>query len=194
MHGWSLETQSNGGLWSIGSPESTICSTTLNLPDDLSAIDFPGGKSMTFLYNWWTFLRGLARMTVTKNHIVYVPDEEAMQILGSVPSEKRDQFINQAIKAWKSSAVPKIGDPAKSPSAGGGTQDPISQELGRIFGNDKSQISATAIDSDGRVKLLNTTSNQTITCVSQEIMDVLKSLRPPITQEEVWDLLCAFKV
>lgn len=132
-------------------------------------------------------------MTVTKNHIVYVPDGEAMQILSSVPSEKRDQFINQAIKAWKSSAAHKIGNP---PVTHGEPvmQDPISQELGRIFSNDKSQISATAVDSDGRVKLLNTTSNQTITCVSQEIMDVLKSLRPPITQEEVWDLLCAFKV
>lgn len=127
-------------------------------------------------------------MTMTKNQIVYVPDDEAMQILSSVPPEQRDNFINQAIKAAKSQIA--IASAANSVSA----QDPISQELLRIFGGDASSIAATPADSEGRVKLLNTTNNQTATCISQEIMDVLKSLRPPITLEEVWDLLCAFKV
>lgn len=126
-------------------------------------------------------------MTMTKNQIVYVPDDEAMQILSSVPPEQRDQFINQAIKSAKSQTAPTQMRAAAA-------QDPISQELLRIFGNEASSIAATPADSDGRVKLLNTKNNQTATCVSQEIMDVLKSLRPPITLEEVWDLLCAFKL
>lgn len=125
-------------------------------------------------------------MTMTKNQIVYVPDDEAMHILASVPPEKRDSFINEAIKAAKSQS------PAAPKSSGG--QDPISLELQRIFGNQAQAIAATPQDANGQVKLLNTKSNQTVTCVSQEIMDVLKSLRPPITLEEVWDLVCAFKI
>lgn len=128
-------------------------------------------------------------MTMTKNQIVYVADDEAMQILDSVPLAKRDGFINEAIKAAKS----KLHQSPAAPKASGG-QDPISLELQRIFGDEAGAIAATPQDANGHVKLLNTKSNQTIACVSQEIMDVLKSLRPPITLEEVWDLVCAFKI
>jgi hypothetical protein len=108
--------------------------------------------------------------------IIYSPDEDARRILESLTPEERNRFINEAVKSFRTS-VPD-------------SSSRVQTQLKRLFGT-SDQI--TADESTGVCILQRTSTQQKIQCKTDDVLDVLKSLRQPISDDEVWDLLCCFQ-
>ena len=109
--------------------------------------------------------------------IAYSPDDEARRILESLTPDERNRFINEAVKSFR-----------QSPSDAG---TPVQAQLSRLFGTSDYIL---ADESTAPCTLMRKSTQQKIRCKAEDVLDVLKSLRQPIGEDEVWDLLCCFQV
>jgi hypothetical protein len=114
----------------------------------------------------------------------FVPDSETLKILEALDHGARDQYINDAIKAF-SHASP----PAKTPVGGTSPADQVNAELQRLFGHSFVAILASKADHDDYVVLKEVHTPTPVRCGIKDVLDILKSLRQPITAAEVWEIM-----
>jgi hypothetical protein len=116
--------------------------------------------------------------------IQFSPDPESRKILDTLDQGARDKFINDAIKAYGKFA------PAASPATAASTPaEQVNAELRRIFGGACDAINAAPSDSNDYVAITELVSNQQVKCGIKDAIDILKSLRQPITTQEVWEII-----
>jgi hypothetical protein len=114
----------------------------------------------------------------------FVPDLETLKILEAVGHGTRDQYINDAIKAFSRAAPP-----ARTPVAGNSAADQVNAELQRLFGDTFVAIIASKADHDDYVVLKEVRTPAPVQCGIKDVLDILKSLRQPITAAEVWEII-----
>lgn len=114
----------------------------------------------------------------------------------SSPKPARGSFVVSSTGAT-AAAVSQAASPAPSTPAPAADAPPdarVDYELTRIFGEGGGSMSAANNGSDGAsVKICNGETMVTVTCGTADALDILKSLRQPITPEEVWEILEAIR-
>jgi len=113
----------------------------------------------------------------------FVPDSETLKILQALAPGGCDNYINDAIKAF-SQAVP-----SRTPVVGNTPAEQVNAELQRIFGDSFVAISASKADHDDYVVLKESNTPTPVRCGIKDVLDILKSLRQPITAPEVWEIM-----
>lgn len=110
----------------------------------------------------------------------------------SSPNPSRGQFVvnsgGGASAPLSPSPAPTTSTPA--PSADAPPEVKVNYELTRIFGDGGGSMSAASNGNDGSsVKICNSETLVTVTCGTADALDILKSLRQPITPKEVWEIM-----
>lgn len=118
--------------------------------------------------------------------IEFEPDSETLKIIEGKAQAERDKYINDAIKAF--SAVSAAQKEAKRPE-NSTPAELVMAEIERIFGGTCDTIKASAADSADYVVLCEATSQLRVKCGIKDTLDILKSLRQPITVKEVWEIM-----
>ena len=114
----------------------------------------------------------------------FSPDAESSKILDALDQGARDKFINDAIKAYSKVAAPlPVANAASTPA------EQVNIELCRIFGGACDAIKASPADSNDNVAITELVTNQRVKCGIKDAIDILKSLRQPITTQEVWEII-----
>ena len=114
----------------------------------------------------------------------FVPDSETLKILEAVDHGARDNYINNAIKAFSQASLP-----AKTPVVGNSPADQVNAELQRLFGPSFDAVLACKADNDDYVVLKEVNTPTPVRCGIKDALDILKSLRQPITAAEVWEIV-----
>lgn len=113
----------------------------------------------------------------------------------SFPAPSRSSFV--AGSPGASAATSPAPAPTSTTSALPADAPPdvrVDYELTRIFGEGGGSMSAASNGSDGSsVKICNSETQVTVTCGTADALDILKSLRQPITPKEVWEILEAIR-
>jgi len=105
----------------------------------------------------------------------------------SSPQPARGSFVVSSPGATAAAVSP-------APAADAPPDVRVDYELTRIFGEGGGSMSAANNGSDGAsVKICNGETMVTVTCGTADALDILKSLRQPITPEEVWEILEAIR-
>lgn len=121
--------------------------------------------------------------------IQFTPDSEVLKVLEGMSSPELDKYLNNAIKAY----VASVGTaPSAAPSKQSTDNSPAGQvtaELDRIFGGTCDTIKASDADSADYVFMTETASQLRVKCGIKDAIDILKSLRQPITVQEVWEIM-----
>lgn len=113
--------------------------------------------------------------------VVFYPDREAQKVLDQIPFEKRNQFINDAIKSHRQqpSEEQNAGKPGMSLNA------ELERLLGKNCGVFVKEVDATSVEFTDQER------RAFARLTKPEAFDILQSLRPPITLDEVVDMLTA---
>ncbi|HEY9685216.1 MAG TPA: hypothetical protein V6C86_26820 [Oculatellaceae cyanobacterium] len=114
----------------------------------------------------------------------FSPDPQSRKILDALDAEARNKFINDAIKSYS-----KIAAPVQSVSNDNSPAALVNWELRRIFGGACDAIQASSADSADYVAITELVTNQRVKCGIKDAIDILKSLRQPITTQEVWEII-----
>lgn len=121
--------------------------------------------------------------------IEFRPDTEALKILEGLAPDARDKYINDAVKAFSSGTGKPNTATSAAPKSDNSPAGLVTAELERIFGGTCDTIRASAADSDDFVMMTETASQLRVKCGIKDAIDILKSLRQPITVQEVWDIM-----
>lgn len=130
-----------------------------------------------------------------KLRIDFYPDADVQKVLESIPGHTLNEYINSAIKAYKPVSL-TVAAASSSPDLrlSGSPAAVMNAELRRIFADASCGMQAADISDSANVVLFtNDNSGQTIRCETADVISMLKSLRPPITPTEVWEILEAFQ-
>ncbi len=114
----------------------------------------------------------------------FVPNAETLKILEALDASACDKYINEAIKAF-AQAAPS----ARALAVGNSPAEQVNAELRRIFGDKFDGIVASKSDSDDYVVLKEAQAPKPVSCGIKDALDILKSLRQPITVSEVWEIM-----
>jgi len=117
--------------------------------------------------------------------IEFAPDAESTRILQGMQGAERDKYINDAIKAFSAKAPVQTTAASKPTSPA----EQVTAELTRLFGTEFDAIKSSPGSSDQTVVLTEASSRLQAKCATQDALDILKSLRQPITEQEVWEIL-----
>lgn len=116
----------------------------------------------------------------------FVPDSEVLRILSGLSEAESDDYINAAIKAFAVSRGAAATDAAGADLSPAGQ---VAAQLERIFGGTDDTIKASAADSADYVVLTESKSRLSVKCSIKDAIDILKSLRQPISVQEVWEIM-----
>lgn len=130
-----------------------------------------------------------------KLRIDFYPDSEAQKLLESVPGHQLNEYINAAIKEYKPVANPAATGLSGTADVGlaGSPAAIMNAELRRIFDGPCGMQAADSPGTANVVSFNNSKTGETIRCETADVISMLKSLRPPITPGEVWEILEAFQ-
>lgn len=144
-------------------------------------------------------------------------DAETVRILEKIGNQKKDDFINRAIKAYATgggafdyamaggaggslaSITGTVGATTAVGSAGAGAADvgvesQISAELERLLGPGGVVTGRLAQDNQQLVEFYNAAGQKIASLELSECQSILKSLRPPISQAEVIEMLTLMSI
>lgn len=117
----------------------------------------------------------------------FVPDPEVFRILSALSQTESEDYINAAVKAFAlSQGAVQVAERGGSDLGPAGQ---VAAQLERIFGGTCDTIKASAADSADYVLLTESNSQLTVKCSINDAIDILKSLRQPISVQEVWDIM-----
>jgi|AGTN01.2.fsa_nt_gi hypothetical protein len=112
----------------------------------------------------------------------------------SSPQPARGSFVVSSAGASAAvSPAPAPTTTAPVPTADAPPDVRVNFELTRIFGEGGGSMSAANASDDSSVKICNSENQVTVMCGTADALDILKSLRQPITPKEVWEIIEAIR-